>query len=151
SGRWEAARFGPSRLPQLNGSRRASRSVRAELPQPAPRAARPKRFPLPPARATVRAGMRARLTVRGIVGATALVAVLAGAPGAAGFSNDPDRDAYTTNGLVAAFAQAGGTTYVGGSFTTIGPRTGGLVRLSPSSGGLAQPFPEVGGTVSAFA
>lgn len=56
-------------------------------------------------------------------------------------------DFYVTNGTVNATALAGGILYVGGSFTNVGPVTGGGVPLDAASGALAGGFPRVVGEV----
>jgi beta-propeller uncharacterized protein DUF5122/centrosomal CEP192-like protein/HYDIN/CFA65/VesB family protein len=65
-------------------------------------------------------------------------------------SDDPLDEAYVTNGQVNAVAFDGsGRTYLGGTFTQIGPRTGHGVKLSQSSDVPAGGFPDVTGTIRA--
>ena len=57
---------------------------------------------------------------------------------------------YVTNGTVYAVAVGpDGTTYIGGSFTQIGPVTGSGVPLDASTGVIASAFPEVTGDIDA--
>jgi hypothetical protein len=58
-----------------------------------------------------------------------------------------DEKLWTTNGTVNAVAHAGGTIYAGGSFTQVGPATGGGVPLDAASGLLPAFFPKVTGVV----
>ena len=53
--------------------------------------------------------------------------------------------AYVTNSNVKSVLRSGGTTYLGGNFTTIGPRTGRGVPVSSSSGTPQSGFPDVAG------
>src|SRR5262245_22969162 len=59
-------------------------------------------------------------------------------------------DGYVTNGSVHAMVISGNTLYIGGSFTRVGPATGGAVPLDVLT---SQPMalPKVAGTVSAVA
>ena len=60
----------------------------------------------------------------------------------------PDSSAYVPNGEVSAIAHApDGTTYIGGSFSRIGPRTGTGAAISASTGSLISGFPEVAGPI----
>lgn len=63
----------------------------------------------------------------------------------------PDRT-FVTDGPVNAVVRSGGTIYIGGSFTSVGPRTGPGVEVAPD--GSDRGLPEVsggGGTVNAVA
>ena len=63
----------------------------------------------------------------------------------------PDQQVWVTNGSIDAIATApDGTTYVGGSFSYIGPKTGDyMAALDATSGSLETSFPAVNGQVYA--
>ncbi len=61
----------------------------------------------------------------------------------------PDPDVWVTNGLVMSVFPAGNTTYIGGTFTYVGPYTGYGVPLDTSSGDPIQDYPKVNTGVSA--
>jgi hypothetical protein len=61
----------------------------------------------------------------------------------------PWGDLWGTDGPVDAIAVAGNTIYIGGSFSLVGPSTGGGVALDAESATPAGPFPKIAGTVSA--
>src|SRR4030095_15996765 len=68
-----------------------------------------------------------------------------------GFAQAVDPKLFITNGTVNAVVRSGGTLYVGGQFTRVGPATGSGVPLAPS-GAAASAFPKVaGGFVNAVA
>ncbi|HEV2813291.1 MAG TPA: choice-of-anchor D domain-containing protein [Solirubrobacteraceae bacterium] len=65
-------------------------------------------------------------------------------------SDDPLDEGHVTNGQVNAVAfDAAGRTYLGGTFTHVGPRTGHGVKLSESSDEPASGFPDVNGAIRA--
>jgi hypothetical protein len=65
-------------------------------------------------------------------------------------SSTPDQQVWVTNGSVNAIATApDGTTYIGGSFTYVGPMTGSAAALNATSGAPDMTFPYVDGTVHA--
>jgi hypothetical protein len=67
-------------------------------------------------------------------------------------SDDALDEAYVTNGQVNAVGfDTSGRTYLGGTFTQVGPRTGHGVKLSQSSDSPASGFPDVTGTIRAVA
>jgi glucose/arabinose dehydrogenase len=59
--------------------------------------------------------------------------------------NDPTFP--VTDGVVFALAETNGILYVGGTFSTIGPRNGAFVPVSPTTGAPAAPTPYFSGTV----
>ena len=74
------------------------------------------------------------------------LATLLGAPAATGadvpMSSAPDAAPWVTDGTVRAISTAAdGTTYIGGQFTYVGPRTGGGAALDASSGACDTAFP----------
>jgi hypothetical protein len=87
--------------------------------------------------------------VCGLVGALALWALVA-APGASAAAISTPLDSYVTNGPVQALAQSGGTLYIGGTFSQVGPRTGGFVGVNGGTGDANEPFPQVNGSVDAM-
>src|SRR5438128_2631663 len=60
-------------------------------------------------------------------------------------------DFYVTNGTVNAAVLSGGTLYIGGAFTQVGPATGGGVPIDATSGTPVSGFPKVLGSVAAVA
>jgi trimeric autotransporter adhesin len=58
-------------------------------------------------------------------------------------------DLWGTNGSVQAMARLGGTLYIGGGFSTVGPTMGGGVPLDRTTGVPRRPFPRVLGRVNA--
>jgi hypothetical protein len=69
----------------------------------------------------------------------------------AGYAQAIDGNLWITDGQVRAVARAGGTIYVGGAFTRVGPATGGGAALDAASGLLIASFPKVTGAVYAVA
>ena len=69
----------------------------------------------------------------------------ADAPTIAAIPSTANSGAYVTNGDVNAIVRSGGNTYIGGSFTAIGPRTGHGVPISATSGAPTSGFPDVAG------
>src|SRR5262245_49642276 len=60
------------------------------------------------------------------------------------------RDATpVANGEVRAMARSGNTLYLGGTFTSLGPRTGSATLFDATSGAVLVDFPKVEGVVSA--
>ena len=81
----------------------------------------------------------------------ALVAVASLAIAPAGFAQGVDEKLWVTNGPVKAVVRSGDKIYLGGSFGTVGPATGGGVPLDASTALLPASFPKVAGTVNAVA
>src|SRR2546428_163520 len=75
----------------------------------------------------------------------ALCSTLGGAGSALGQTVNPNL--WVTNGPVSAVVRDGGTIYVGGDFTRVGPATGGGVPLDATTGSLQPFFPKVAGIV----
>ena len=67
------------------------------------------------------------------------------------YSSTLDRNSYQTNGEVYAIVNDGSTTYIGGSFTQVGPYSGSGVPVSASTGVAAASYPKVNGNVNAVA
>src|SRR5262245_17003556 len=59
------------------------------------------------------------------------------------------QDLWQTDGGVNAIVRSGNTIYVGGSFTQVGPATGGAAAVDLVSGDVRSPCPQVAGTVLA--
>ncbi len=66
-----------------------------------------------------------------------------------GFAQTIDENLWVTNGPVYSVVRDGGTIYIGGAFTRVGPVTGGGVPLDGASGALPPSFPKVNGAVYA--
>jgi hypothetical protein len=62
-----------------------------------------------------------------------------------------DANLWTTNGPVRSMVSDGGTIYVGGDFTVVGPLTGSGVPFDAATGELPPSFPRVNGSVDAVA
>src|SRR5215831_8448397 len=60
-------------------------------------------------------------------------------------------DTWITDGPVNAVARSGNTLYLGGSFTSVGPATGGFVAVDRNTGNRDVRFPQVNGSVTAIA
>ena len=58
---------------------------------------------------------------------------------------------WVVRGVVDAIAVSGNTIYIGGSFLSVGPPSGGGVPIGAASGLAAGPFPKVAGAVEAVA
>ncbi len=93
-----------------------------------------------------------------LIGSGLLAAAALGGDGRSSVpASSPDAATYVTNGSgnpsVDALARSGNTLYIGGSFSTIGPRLGPLVSLDPTTGTYSATFPKVnvGGSISAVA
>ena len=72
-----------------------------------------------------------------------LVATLFSQPAPA----QPIQDTWGTDGTVNTVFESGGTVYVGGNFSCVGPAYGGLVRLDLATGAVDTEFPRLHGTV----
>jgi hypothetical protein len=82
--------------------------------------------------------------------ATAATAfVLPGHPADAVAVDSPDTTTWVTNGDVHTVVNAGGRTYLGGTFDQVGPNTGFGVPLDPASGALAIAGSKVNGHIYA--
>src|SRR5688572_3472744 len=92
-----------------------------------------------------RPSMHPALVTLGLVLACALISY------EAGFAQAIDQNLWVTNGQVNAIAREGGTVYIGGTFTHVGPATGGGVPIDVASGALPPSFPKVDGIVHAVA
>src|SRR5262249_13877234 len=60
-------------------------------------------------------------------------------------------DDWLANGPVKTLTTLGGTIYLGGNFSRVGPATGGLGVFDASTGTMRQPFPRVAGLVLSVA
>jgi hypothetical protein len=69
-----------------------------------------------------------------LLAAVAVVATIAGAAGGTGLATSTPKQAYVTNGGVTSVADTGTVTYIGGSFTQVGPRTGPSAAISATTG-----------------
>jgi trimeric autotransporter adhesin len=61
----------------------------------------------------------------------------------------PNSETWITNGPVYAIANEGGTTYIGGDFTYVGPCTGNGVPIDEATGLVLSLYPKVNGPVKA--
>src|SRR5262245_35698903 len=68
-----------------------------------------------------------------------------------GLAQSVDTTLWVTNGAVNSIVRDGGTIYIGGSFTYVGPATGGGVTIDASTGAVQQPYLKVIGSVLAVA
>src|SRR5262249_31141590 len=59
-----------------------------------------------------------------------------------------DHNLWVTNGPVNAILNDGGTIYIGGNFTYVGPATGSVVGIDANTGAAQQPYPKVAGAVN---
>ncbi len=59
--------------------------------------------------------------------------------------DSPYSNGYVTNNPIYAIAQSGGTTYIGGNFETVGPRTGHAMPIFRSTGVAVASSPDVSG------
>ncbi len=66
-----------------------------------------------------------------------------------GIAQAIDENLWVTNGQVNGVVREGGTVYIGGSFSQVGPATGGGVPIDVASGGLPSSFPRITGIVYA--
>src|SRR5262249_38103427 len=62
-----------------------------------------------------------------------------------------DTTLWVTDGPVYSVVRDGGTIYVGGRFSQVGPATGGGLAIDAGTGAAEQPFPMVAGYVYAVA
>jgi beta-propeller uncharacterized protein DUF5122 len=76
-----------------------------------------------------------------------VLALLAGSVGAA-YAQSPDTSLWVTDGDVKAAVLVGGTLYVGGAFSRVGPYLGSGVPFDASTGQPQQPFARVSGAVN---
>ena len=83
--------------------------------------------------------------VAGLVLAAACVLLSNGSA----FAQAIDENLWVTNGTISTVVRDGGTIYVGGNFTYVGPATGGGVPLGAASGAPLPSFPKVVGVVLA--
>ena len=79
----------------------------------------------------------------------ALIIALATLLQAATLSDTCNQNTWVTNGPVYAIAPAGDRVYIGGSFSLVGPYTGGGVPINSSTGAPVSAFPKINGTVYA--
>ncbi len=70
---------------------------------------------------------------------------------AVGLAQTVDTAVLGTNGPVNIIVNDGGTIYIGGDFTSIGPLTGGGVAIDASTGAVHRPYPQVAGAVNVVA
>lgn len=101
--------------------------------------------------AGARAARRGAVARRIVLAPTLAALVMAAWPPAAAHAQVIRRDFYVTNGRVSAEVLQGNTLYIAGSFTQVGPATGGLVAIDSTSGNTVSGFPEVVGSVLAIA
>jgi hypothetical protein len=59
-----------------------------------------------------------------------------------------DSTLWATDGAVSSIVRDGGTIYIGGSFTWVGPATGGGVVIDASTGAPLQPYPRIADAVN---
>src|SRR5262249_7731842 len=63
------------------------------------------------------------------------------------FAQAVDTTLWVTNGTVFSVVRDRTTIYIGGSFTQVGPATGGGLAIDASTGAAQQPYPKVTGNV----
>jgi hypothetical protein len=68
-----------------------------------------------------------------------------------GLAQPVDTTLWVTNGTVYSIVRDGGTIYIGGNFTQVGPAIGGAVTIDAGTGAARQPHPDVAGNVHAVA
>jgi hypothetical protein len=68
-----------------------------------------------------------------------------------GLAQTVDTTLWVTNGSVSALVRDGGTIYIGGAFSQVGPATGGGLAIDASTGAAQQPYPKAAGGVFAVA
>src|SRR5512136_1675896 len=100
--------------------------------------------------ATRRAGADGMRRARGASPSVAALLALSLWAAAAGAQTVRD-DFYSTNGTVNAVVRSGNTLYIGGSFSAVGPPTGGGVPIDGTTGIATGGFPKVLGQVAAIA
>ncbi|MCX6998699.1 MAG: hypothetical protein NT106_00120 [Candidatus Sumerlaeota bacterium] len=82
-----------------------------------------------------------------VIAAIALAAL--NVPGARAQSSTPREETWVTDSSVYAIVRTTDTVYIGGSFSYVGPSTGGGVPLDASTGAPVATFPKVNGFVYA--
>ncbi len=98
---------------------------------------------LPVGRLGVRVAGRG--TLLSFLGTTAAVLLLIPWPSGADDANTPIEEFWVPNGQVYSMVLSGSTLYIGGSFTTLGPRTGGGARIDAVTGSPDLTWPMVEG------
>ncbi len=94
-----------------------------------------------------RAGLLAPLVLALLLGAATRARAAVGADADCTGAPVPDPSLWAVDGPVHAVARVGGTLYVGGSFNSVAPNTGGGVALDVASGLPTRRFPKVDGNV----
>ena len=87
-------------------------------------------------------GRRVAFVVAGLV---AMLLSVVGASPAFALSNTPDQTWVTDTGGVSAVAQLGGTSYIAGGFTHVGPRTGPGVAINAATAQWDSAMPQASG------
>src|SRR6266850_158739 len=80
-----------------------------------------------------------------------LVSLLLLSSAGAGLAQTVDTTLWVTDNTVNTVLRDGGTIYIGGDFTLVGPVTGGGVAIDASTGAAHQPYPQVAGAVNVVA
>src|SRR5437870_7482034 len=68
-----------------------------------------------------------------------------------GLAQTVDTTLWVADGTVNSVVRDGGTVYIGGDFSQVGPATGAGVAIDASTGVAKQPYPKVTGTIYAVA